>query len=61
MLLQMIPTAETFGADGAGERPQSGVDPLVSGQLFVAGERLSARLFVAFEWSFAFREKERNG
>lgn len=31
VLFQVIPTAETFGADGARERPQSGVDPLVSG------------------------------
>ncbi len=59
VLFQVIPTAETFGADGARERPQSGVDPLVSGQFFVASERLSAGFFVAFEWSFTFKDKKR--
>lgn len=54
VLLQVIATAESFGTDGARERPQSGVDALVSSQLFVAGERLAARLFVAFEGSFTF-------
>lgn len=54
VLLQVIATAESFGTNGAREWPQSGVDALVSSQLFVAGERLAARLFVAFEGSFTF-------
>ena len=54
MLLEVIPTTEPFGADGAGERPQSRVDALVSRQFFVARESLAAGFFVAFEWSFAY-------
>ncbi len=54
VLLEVIPAAESFGTDGARERPQSRVDSLVAGQLLVAGERLAARLLVAFERSLSY-------
>lgn len=57
VLLEVIPPAETFGTDGARERPQSCVDSLVPGQFLVACKRLSARFFVAFERSFTYNVK----
>lgn len=54
VLFQMIPTAESFGTNGARKRSQSGMDSLVPCQLFVAGERLAARFFVTFERSLTF-------
>lgn len=57
VLLQVIPAAESFGADGAGERPQPCVDSLVPRQLFVAGEGLAAGFFVAFERSLSLNSR----
>jgi hypothetical protein len=53
VLFQVIPSAESFGTNGARERPQSRVDSLVAGQFLVAGERFPARLLVAFERSLS--------
>lgn len=53
VLFEVIPSAESFGANGARERPESRVDSLVAGQLLVAGERFAARLLVAFERSLS--------
>lgn len=53
VLFQVIPSAESFGTNGARERPQSRVDSLVTGQFLVAGERFPARFLVAFERSLS--------
>lgn len=51
MLLQMVLTSESLATNDAGMRPNTSVNPLVSRQFFVSGERLSAGLYVALERS----------
>ncbi len=61
VLFEVIPTAEPFRADQAGERSKAGVNPLVASELLVPGEGFPARFFVAFEWSFTFNlEKKKS-
>jgi len=60
VLFEVIPTAEPFRADQAGERSKAGVNPLVASELLVPGEGFPARFFVAFEWSFTFNLEKKN-
>lgn len=60
VLLQVILTAESLAANGAGVWPHAGVDPLVPRQLLVPGERLPAGLDVALERSLACNNREKS-
>lgn len=53
VFFQVILATKTFPALGTRERTKAAVNPFVSRQFFIPGERFSAVFFITFKGSFS--------